>query len=502
MPEVELKLAVHGPFDLPELSSVDGIAEVAEAGPQHLRATYYDTDDLRLARNGITLRYRSGEEPGPTWTVKLPVDGVSNKVSAREEINVEGGGSTVPRGAADLVTAFARSAPLTPITRIHTRRRRWNLMSDEGVVGTELVDDEVSVTEGSRVVARFRELEIEDKGAGGDTLEKVGDALRAAGAMSGDQTPKAVRALGARATAAPDVVPPKKISPKEPAGHAVAASLAAGTLRLMVNDPHTRLGDEDAVHQMRVAARRMRSDLRTFGPLVEEGWAESLVVELKWVADALGEVRDLDVMQGRLRKAGGGMEDSLGPLFESMDVKHDVARDRLIGALRSSRYTDLLDRLVEAGRTPVLTEAAAEPCAEVLPRLVNEAWRKLARRARSLRPGDPNEDFHRVRILAKRARYAGEAVAPSLGKKVGRQASAFASGCADVQDVLGTLQDAVVSAGMVKHLATEHRIDGPFNLALGRLLERQEHNAREARQKFPKVWGSLDKTKNLSWLDR
>ena len=500
MPEVELKLAVHGPFDVPELSSVDGVAEVAEARPQHLRATYYDTEDLRLARNGITLRYRSGEEPGATWTVKLPVDGVSSKVSRREEINVTGGASTVPRAAADLVTAFARSAPLAPITRIHTRRNRWNLITGEGVVGTELVDDEVSITEGSRVVARFRELEIEDKGAGEDTLEKVGDALRAAGAMSGDQTPKAVRALGARATAAPDVVPPKKISPKEPAGHAVGASLATGTLRLMLNDPHTRLGDEDAVHQMRVAARRMRSDLRTFGPLVEAGWAEALVAELKWVADALGEVRDLDVMQGRLRKAGGGMEDSLGPLFESMDVKHDVARDRLIEALRSSRYTDLLDGLVEAGHSPVLTEAAAEPCAEALPRLVKEAWRKLARRARSLRPGDPNEDFHRVRILAKRARYAAEAVAPSLGKKVGKQAQSFASDCADVQDVLGTLQDAVVSAGMVRHLATEHATDGSFNLALGRLLERQDHNAREARQRFPKVWGSLDKTKNLSWL--
>jgi len=195
------------------------------------------------------------------------------------------------------------------------------------------------------------------------------------------------------------------------------------------------------------------------------------------------------------------MEDALDPLFKSMDLKHEVARERLIEALRSSRYTDLLDRLVEAGRSPVLTDAAAEPCREALPRLVGEAWRNLARSARSLRPGDPNEDFHRVRILAKRARYAAEAVAPSLGKKIGKQAGSFAAGCADIQDVLGTLQDAVVSAGMVKHLATEHRIDGPFNLALGRLLERQEHNSREARQKFPKIWNSLDKPKKLSWLD-
>jgi CHAD domain-containing protein len=150
----------------------------------------------------------------------------------------------------------------------------------------------------------------------------------------------------------------------------------------------------------------------------------------------------------------------------------------------------------------VLTSSAEEQtCKEALPPLVREAWVKLARRARSLRPGDPNDDFHRVRILAKRARYAGEAVAPSLGKKVGKQARTFASRCAEVQDLLGNLQDAVVSAGMVRHLADEHHGDGPFNLALGRLLERQELALRESKQMWPKVWASLDKPKNVAWLE-
>jgi CHAD domain-containing protein len=128
------------------------------------------------------------------------------------------------------------------------------------------------------------------------------------------------------------------------------------------------------------------------------------------------------------------------------------------------------------------------------------SWRKLARRARSLRPGDPDEDFHRVRILAKRARYSAEAVASSLGPRAGKQASRFASRCADVQDQLGQLQDAVVSAQMVRHLSEQHPTNGPFNLALGRLLERQESNAREAKQAFLKVWDRLDRSKNVRWL--
>jgi inorganic triphosphatase YgiF len=499
MREAEQKLAVHGPFELPDLSQLEDVGSVAEASQQRLRATYYDTEDLRLARSGITLRYRSGEDTGPIWTVKLPVDGA---VYTRDEISVEGSGSSVPREASDLVTAFVRSENLAPVTRIHTRRKRLNLLNGSGDVRTEVVDDEVSVVEGSRVVARFRELEVEDKGAGPEAVERVAAVLEGAGAVTGDSTPKAIRALGARANASPDVVPPKKILPKEPAGRAVVASLASGTFRMVANDPGTRLGSEEAVHQMRVAARRMRSDLRTFGPLVDENWAQSLVTELKWIADRLGEVRDLDVMQARLRKAGGGMEEALDSLFASMDAKHDVAREHLLEGLRSNRFVSLLDRLVEATHNPVLTDTAAEQtCSEALPPLVREAWRKLARRARSLRPGDPDDDFHRVRILAKRARYAGEAVAPSLGRKVGKQARTFAARCADVQDVLGTLQDAVVSAGMVRHLAEDHQKDGPFNLALGRLLERQEHTTREAKQSFPKVWASLDKPKNLTWLE-
>ncbi|MGH2750055.1 MAG: CHAD domain-containing protein [Actinomycetota bacterium] len=499
MREVELKLAVHGPFELPVLGEIEGVGSVEEDSPQQLRATYYDTDDLRLARSGITLRHRSGEDSGPTWTVKLPADGAA---LTRDEINVEGPVSSVPREAADLVTAFARSSPLSAATRIQTRRKRLNLLTGDGRIGAEVVDDEVSVVEGSRVVVRFRELEIEDKGAGTGLLESVAAVLQSAGAMAAGSTPKAIRALGARAGAPPEVVLPKKVSPKEQAGRAVQGSLAAGTYRMVANDPGTRLGYEESVHQMRVAARRLRSDLRTFRPLVDEDWARSLETELKWVADALGEVRDLDVMQARLRKAGGGMEDSLVPLFEAMDHKHDDARDRLLQALRAPRYVGLLDRLVEACRDPRLTVVATEQsCAEALPPLVSGAWRKLARRARSLRPGDPDEDFHRVRILAKRARYAAEAVAPSLGNKVGRQARNFAARCTAVQDVLGMLQDAVVSAGMVRHLAHEHPQDGPFNLALGRLLERQEHSTRAAKQAFPEVWDSMDRPKKLEWLE-
>src|SRR3954452_20245789 len=72
--EDELKFAVHALFAMPDLAAPEqGIVEVVARPAGTLRATYYDAPDLRLAREGITLRHRSGEG-SPSWTLKLPVD--------------------------------------------------------------------------------------------------------------------------------------------------------------------------------------------------------------------------------------------------------------------------------------------------------------------------------------------------------------------------------------------------------------------------------------------
>src|SRR6185312_9029097 len=115
--------------------------------------------------------------------------------------------------------------------------------------------------------------------------------LGAAGAVPGEQLPKVVRALGPRAVAPPDLPLPAKVRPSDPARELVAAALRTSTRRLLLADIGVRSREEDAVHQMRVACRRMRSDLKTFRPLVEEPWGEALRAELKWLADCLGDAR-------------------------------------------------------------------------------------------------------------------------------------------------------------------------------------------------------------------
>ena len=190
------------------------------------------------------------------------------------------------------------------MARLRTQRRRWLLRDADGGELAELVDDRVSVMERGRVAERFRELEIEGRGVGRRALERIAGVLTSNGAAPAEQTPKLVRALGERAEAPPDVAAAEAPRPRDPAAHAVRAAIAAGVRRMILNDPRTRLGEVEPLHQMRVGTRRLRSDLRTFRPLLDRDWAESLRAELKWLGGSLGAVRDLDVLLERLRREG------------------------------------------------------------------------------------------------------------------------------------------------------------------------------------------------------
>lgn len=499
MLEMELKFAVHGSFAVPTFDQDDsGVATVEKLPPQELRATYYDTQDLRLARNGITLRFRTGEEQDSGWHLKLPV--VGSKGPIRDELHLKGAQRRVPDEAIDLVTAFVRRERLGPVASLKTRRRRWRLRDDAGEALAEIMDDEVSVLEGRRVVARFRELELESRTVELDGLDRIAVALRNAGAVDSEPIPKAVRALGPPATAPPDPAGERVVSPSHPASEAVKAALANGVRRLVVHDPRARLGDPEGVHQMRVAARRMRSDLQTFGPLVDPQWAEELTIDLEWLADALGRVRDLDVLDDRLRRSAGDLQGALGLLFTSLQEAHREARGAALQMLRSDRYKELVDKLVEAADAPKLTEVASRSCKDVLPGLVKSRWTKLAKSARSLSINDPDESFHTVRIRAKRARYAAEAVAPALGPDRGGRAKLFAGQVARVQEVLGDHQDASVAQEVIAGLQDGARTDPRYNFAAGRLFERQSHELQRQRVRFFELWDELDRKKLRRWL--
>ena len=123
----------------------------------------------------------------------------------------------------------------------------------------------------------------------------------AAGAGQPDPVPKIVRRWGQRAAEPPDVPPAPRLGRTSTPIDVVRAAIASGTQRLLANDPVVRQdSDPEGVHQARVATRRLRSDLRTFGALLDPDWTDALRAELGWIGGLLGAVRDADVLLERL----------------------------------------------------------------------------------------------------------------------------------------------------------------------------------------------------------
>jgi CHAD domain-containing protein len=538
--EREVKLGAGPGFELPDLGGAVPGGEVVALGEVALDAVYHDTADLRLARLGTTLRHRTGEGAA-RWTLKLPAGpglgagGGSDRSSVvlrRRELDVEAPGPPAPPPAelAELVAAHVRTAALAPVARLRTRRRRHELRDAAGQAVAEVDDDQVEVVhddgpDGEQVVARFREIEVELVGQGDEAvLVAAAAVLRTAGAGPPDQVPKLVRALGPRALAPPELVVPE-LAPDAPVVDVVRTALTASVARLVDHDHVVRLDDDpEGVHRARVGARQLRSHLRTFAPVLASGWpGDELVGELRWVGAALGEVRDADVLGARLAESVAALppDDAVaaGAVVDRLRAQRAERLDALLVAMRGRRYLELLDRLVAVAAAPELAEPDA-PGADVARQLVRRPWRKLRKAARRLGPdggegddrrhgGDPSgpsdAELHRVRILAKRARYACVAVAPVAPGPAAELADALA----DLQDELGELQDAVVAEawlrGQVVGAGTgtadpAAALSPAEAVAVGQLVAAERRRAQAQRAAWWASWKAADRKALAGWL--
>jgi CHAD domain-containing protein len=462
--EREVKLSPAGI----SLGRLDGVP----LEPRRFSSVYYDSRDRLLARVGITLRRRI-EHGGSLWQLKLPREG------GRLELECAGGPAEPPKRIASLLDAVLRGRPLMPIAELRTVRRGVRVESEGSTA--DVVLDEVAVMENLRVISEFDELEIELVEGDPDGLREIEVAVRRAGAKDGDRRPKVLRVLGHSA-------PPKPTRPH------LQAFFQRQYEQILTHDPGTRLGDDpEDLHDLRVAVRRLRTILRVAAPPLDEDWASELRAELDWLGQALGPVRDLDVMLEHMRAEQAQLEDAeqaaFEPLLKQLERERSTARRSLVAAMRSARYTELLDRLEEAGRRP--RTRAARPAPEKIAAAelakVRKAVRKLDR--------DPSDaQLHRVRIKGKRARYAAELAAPGAGKRITR----FVDAAKAFQDVTGEHQDAVVTGRRLRALAAEGDPGAAF--AAGRIAERQEARKAAAREAFKAAWRDLTQAgKRAGW---
>ncbi len=586
MTETERKFRVHGLYRLPDLVAAGAVSRADDEGVAVLDATYYDTDDLRLAREGITLRRRTGgDDEG--WHVKLPVSTVGT-ARTREEIHLplsasgpkkrgaKTGDAQVPAQLRHLVGVLVRSDELRPVATLRTERRTFRLWpheddaagmatpdaaeddaaetpiaddtepdadgaaaetdiapaestADAGTASDDapsedtpgptpvalLTDDSVSVLDNDgTMVARFREIELEDLPDVDPTLAeataaRVSAVLVSAGAVTGEFVSKAVRALGPFAAAPPEVTDPPDVTPDDPARDAVRAHLARHTRKLREADMAVRRDLDDSVHQMRVSARRLRSGLRVFRPLLDREWADSLRDELSWVASELGDYRDTEVLLERLENHLDLVPDGVDPEPARKHVERVLtdrlaaARDRALAMLDSPRYYALQASLIEASADPVTTAEADLPSSQVVPPLVDSAWKKLAKEANKLLEdeenipgGAPDEEWHASRITAKKSRYAAEAAAPVFGE----DAAAFAKQLSRVTEILGDHQDAAIAIEKIKDLAAEDGITAPAAFGLGALLSVEHDSVANTRTDFSTLWRAVSKRRWRRWI--
>lgn len=304
----------------------------------------------------------------------------------------------------------------------------------------------------------------------------------------------------------------RRFTKHSPAGEVVLAYLDAQASRLSALDPAVRRDKPDAVHQMRVAIRRLRSSLQSFTAIVPEPDTRNLRAELKWLGGVLGAARDTEVLADHLRAGLAAVPQELviGPAQARISVhfaaQEAETRHAVIEALDSGRYRMLRAELSRLLDSPAATPAADEPAGKVLPRVVSRTYQRTRRRMRLARhtPAGHERDvaLHETRKAAKRTRYAAEAVAPALGKTTGRKARRFAKRMTRVQSVLGDHQDAVIARTAAREIGIRAHLAGENAFSFGLLQERAHHQALASEDQAYHAWRRASSRKSTSWLPK
>jgi CHAD domain-containing protein len=227
--------------------------------------------------------------------------------------------------------------------------------------------------------------------------------------------------------------------------------------------------------------------------MLDPAWAEPLRAELAWLGDALGAARDLDVLREHLGEEAARLDrvDARAGtrLIRVLEAERARVRNDLLVSLRSDRYLQLLQALEVAAQKPHVTDAVVS-----LEAMARAAFKTLRRAARRLSDEPSDEALHDLRIKTKRARYAAELVAPTVGKLARR----FVAKAKSFQDALGEHQDAVVAQARVRELAARARGAAAAFVA-GRLLERQIARRAEILGQIPRRWRKLEKRGTRAW---
>ncbi|RZL83757.1 MAG: CYTH and CHAD domain-containing protein [Rhodococcus sp. (in: high G+C Gram-positive bacteria)] len=502
--EVERKYEATSEQQLPALSGLPGVDGEPRRDTVQLSALYYDTGELLLLRAGITLRRREGGDDAG-WHLKIPA-GADERTELQLEPDAGHPATEVPREFAELLTAVTRGAALNPVALISTDRERQRLVDAAGTTLAEVVSDvviaavpEAGTGSDERV---WREIEVELAAGDRNLFDAIDSRLTDAGITRSDAPSKLRRALGDAVTGTPRPARGKKRSaPRK----LLLEYLAAQKDSLVTADLGVRRDLEESVHDLRVAARRIRSVLQVYGAdLRDQQTVDELIVELRWVGQALGSARDTEVQWSRLVDRLGDAEEI--PDREVVRARLDeyfsglaaTARPAALAALNSQRYLDLLAGLDTFLAAVEASEGAGPSKKKVAKslRTMSKSVRKRVRKATAATSrGERDELTHRARKRAKRMRYAIESTRSLTPKASDRAHTKFKG----FQDVLGEYQDAVVARDHILAMVAEDQHSAESSLGLGMLLQRELDRGDTLAPQLKPEWKTARKAARKVW---
>ncbi|WP_407341342.1 CHAD domain-containing protein [Pengzhenrongella phosphoraccumulans] len=503
--QINAKLEAPEIVPVPDLATLRGVASADASEDHSLEAVHWDTADLRLARARITLRRRTGGA-SQGWQLKVPVS-ADEWIDLRAPLGTDD--AVVPAELLAAIAARVREATIEPVVVLRTARKVHALRDAHGRVLLTVADDAVTAVApgpgGARVDA-WREWEVELGHGDQDLLARALGRLRAGGGTAPAWTSKLTRALGEQLVAAASEDPDG--DPLDPrfAGAVLRDHLRSKRDLLLARDPRVRRNQPGAAHQMRAATGALRAALATFRPLLVREPSELVRVELGWLAGLLGADRDAQLAREQLAElvAQEASDLVLGPVVQrlSTDLAADCsdAHRRVLEALDSGRYFQLLDALDELVMAPQLTKAAAKPADRVLPALVRRDWVRLVAAydaASSALPGARRDALLGEAAKAcTRVRCAADVAAPV----VGGPAVKLARAAKELQTLLAHREDLVMLGAVLRGVAVDAAQAGENSFTYGRLHALAQARAASVDERLPAAWDKVSAPRRHRWM--
>lgn len=477
--EVELKLLCT-PATLHKLMASSALlTQLSPLNRRDLHSTYFDTPRRDLSNSGIVLRLRNVED-GVVQTLKA--DSVEALGVARDCVEIE---ATLPRDqtSPDLacysrdwqktLAALIAGQRLDPqiVTRINRHQAIWK---DGRGNEVEVAFDEGEITAGNASLP-ICEIELELKSGVPAALYDLGLILLAQGAMQIGTRSKAQRGFDLLDRRQPEnfKAGPLSLAKDLSLENAYAQILSHCLGHLLGNERAIlQRQDMEALHQARVALRRLRSAFTIFGDVIGGDAAEEISQEAKWFANSVGRARDLDVFVTEIiapvLKAHKS-EESLFHLQAVAEIARKKAWEQTCLALASPRYTRFELRFghylaVQNWRplTPrdVLAAGSALDFADAA---LDKRLSRTMRLGREIDDLDTN-DRHELRKRLKKLRYTLGFFASLYPRNAARN---YLDDLSKLQDVFGSLNDVAMATTILERLVARDRdLDKPARIIL------------------------------------